>query len=270
MRKILTFFGVLVILVIILVSFLKKDFTSPSIQTQVETKEEKKKPSLVDQSQIEEKFYNILTEYTMFDVSYPQFKNAPAEFNKKIEDLATEGIEGYTKDSEANWKARYKTRAKGEDIKEFPIDEEKFSFAISYIPIQVNANYISVLVDLVGYTGGAHGYKNSISFNYDITNKKEMKLADLFPDDSNYLKTISELARADLKEQIYNRLGAETEKEKTELAGGIMDMLLLGTEPNQENFNIFTFTPEEVTFYFTEYQVASYAMGEFKVSMPRK
>ena len=210
---------------------------------------------VVDKSLVTDINYTIPTKYTTFDVFYPQFKNASSLFNEKIEDLVMGEIANHSKISEENWKGRYNTRAPGEKISEFPPNDEKYSLSISWVPIQLNKNFISGLLVFSGYVGGAHGYENVISLNYNVKNQKKITLADLFPDDPQYLKTISEFARKDLRLQF----GKNVEE----------DMLLAGTTPEQINFNVFTFTDDKITFYFNQYQVAPYAMGQSSVSMPR-
>ena len=103
--------------------------------------------------------------------------------------------------------------------------------------------------------GGAHDYHNITSFNYDVASKEEITLKDLFPNDPGYLKTISDFARKDLRSRYKNTLDDA--------------MLSPGTEPKEENFSVFTILPGSITFYFAEYQVAPYALGELKVTMPR-
>jgi hypothetical protein len=234
------------------------------------TPEEVVNSSLVDKSLAEEKVYTKSTQYAVFDVKYPQFKNVSTEFNEQIANLVDKGIENHTVDSEENWKARYDTRQPGEDITEFPTNDQKFQFSMSWKPIQLGNNFISTLITFDGYTGGAHGYQNMVSYNYDVVGKKDVTLADLFPSDTNYLKTVSEFSRKDLTAQFREKLNVKTEDDKKELAILIESMMNPGTEPTPENFSVFTFTPDYTTLYFTQYQVAPYAMGEFTVEMPRK
>ena len=195
---------------------------------------------LVNPALSESRTYKEPTASATFDVVYPQFKDASLGFNQKIENLVMEGIENHKKDAEESWRQ----------------GREKFQFYTTWAPVQVNKNYISFLLRLGGYVGGAHGYENLASFNYDVTAEKEIALSDLFPEDPDYLKTISEFVRRDLRRQLGNNANE--------------DILLAGTEPNAENFSVFTLLPGSVTFYFVEYQVAPYAAGSSKVVMPRE
>lgn len=233
----------------------------PVIETQV---------GPVDESLIEEQTYFTPTQYAVFDVKYPQFKNASAEFNKKISDVVTAAISGHAEISEDNWKSRYETQSPGENIPQFPTEGEKYSFGVSWNQVQINDKYISTLLFVSGYEGGAHGYQNILSFNYDVSAQREMTLADLFPDNPDYLKKVSDFSRTALTTDFRERLevGTSDEDEKN-FQEGVIPMMMDGTEPIAQNFSVFTFTPDTITIYFTQYQVAPYAMGESSVVIPR-
>ena len=245
---------------------LVRDNQEPKVEAPIVT-EDNKPSAPVDMSLVEEKTYKKVTQYAVFDVTYPQFKNVSNELNERIGNLVDKGIENHIVDSAENWRARYDTRQPGDDIAEFPADDQKFQFSMSWKPIQLNNNFVSTLITFGGYTGGAHGYQNMVSYNYDVIGKKDMTLADLFPGNPNYLKTVSEFSRKDLTAQFRDRLEIDS---KADIDPGIMDMLIAGTEPTVENFRVFTFTGDSITLYFTQYQVAPYAMGESTVKMPRK
>ncbi len=224
------------------------------VPTETKTEEVPKPALIIDKSLIVEKTYTEPTDYAIFEVSYPQFKNTSTEFNKKIEDSVLEGVALHKKDAEDNWKARYSTSVPVPRFSE--LDDERFMFSVSWEPAQVNQNFISFILVVSGYVGGAHGYQNIISWNYDVKAKTEMALKDLFSSDPNYLKTVSEFSRAKLKA----KFGKDANEE----------MLMQGTMPTVENFSVFTFTPDSITLYFTQYQVAPYAMGESTVVIPRQ
>jgi len=221
--------------------------------------------ALVDESLVEEETYTEPDQYATFNVAYPQFKNVGAEFNSQIRNAVIDAIADHKRSSADSWQGRYKTQLPGEKISEFPAEEEKYSLNISWDPIQVNKQFISFTLFLEAYTGGAHGYITITSFNYGVIKKEEVRLTDLFPNDKNYLKTVSDFARKDLLNQFRKQLEIKNKADEED----IMPLLLSGTAPDLENFSIFTFTPEQITFYFTEYQVAPYAMGSFTVSMLR-
>jgi hypothetical protein len=121
--------------------------------------------------------------------------------------------------------------------------------------VQSNDNYISVLVRQEGYAGGAHGYRVVTSFNYDVKNHKEFTLTDFMT-----LEKASEASRADLKPKFEQEGNDEI----------FTTFTIDGTDPKKpENFSVFTFLNNSVTIYFGEYQVAPYAVGEQKVTLPR-
>ena len=227
-----------------------------------------KEAEIVDLSLVENKTFNDPSSYIVFDISYPQFKNAPDSFNLKIEELVLgeAGLQrGY---AEENWKARYDTSTDG-SVTKLPKEDEKFSFTSSYKVVQANNDFISVLVSISGYSGGAHGYQNLHTFNYDVKAGKEITLQQLFPNDSNYLKTISEFSRKDLQVQLKKKLEIKTKADEQNFKEVIIPMLIDGTTAVLENFTIFTFTPDAVTIYFVEYQIGPYSVGESTVVIPR-
>src|SRR3989344_948907 len=266
------FSGLLILALVVGGYFLIKSNRDSNIEveTPIANMETEESAKVVNLSLVEERTYKVPDSYATFDVVYPEFKNAGAEFNQSISDLAIAGIAQHKKVSEDSWKARYETSSEGDGINEFPTEGEKFQFYMSWTPVQVNEEFISVLVTVGGYTGGAHGYQNLISFNYDVVNKKDVKLSDLFPGNSNYLKTVSDFSRKDLTTQFRKKLEVKTKDDEKVFQGSVIPMMLAGTTPESLNFSVFTFTKDAVKLYFTQYQVAPYAMGESVVVLSRK
>ena len=50
----------------------------------------------------------------------------------------------------------------------------------------------------------------------------------------------------------------------------MVSMIESGTEPKEENFSVFTFTPDKVKIYFAQYQVGPYVIGMPEVEVNRK
>ena len=229
--------------------------TAPKKEQEKPAEAEKPVAKLVDQSLVEIRHSEELTkdaDYATFTISYPKFKNASSQFNDKIEEMVKNTILDLSKN------------------KGIPGAKEKYQLDVSFEPVQANNNFISSTLSFAGDSGGAHGYKYSVSFNYDVKKQKEIKLADLFPKDPGYLKTISEFSRRDLTAQFHKKLNIKTKTDEQNFADSVAPMLESGTTPEEVNFSVFTFTPDKITFYFNEYQVAPYAMGESRVTMPRK
>ncbi len=214
----------------------------------------------------------VTTSYTSYDIRYPQFKYVDPSFNKKIADAVTAGKDEFTQYAEDNWKAYRETSFEKEDPGEFP--PEPYPFYVTWEPARIDDSYISFVMHIGGYNGGAHGYENIISYNYDVLAQTELTLADMFPGDANYLKTVSEFSRAALLPQLIKAgelEGSMTPDEmNTYIDGSLTPMLNAGTEPTIENFLVFTFTDTDITLYFSQYQVAAYVYGEQQVTMPRK
>ncbi len=259
---------ILVVFIGLVYYFGKPRSNEPQPITDDKVAEEAPKPEeLIDSSLVATKTYKEPSSYITFDISYPQFSNASAAFNVKIEELVLNeaGLQrGYAED---NWNARYDTG--GGSVPKLPKADEKFSIASSYKLVQANSKYISFLLSISGYSGGAHGYQNLYSFNYDVAAGKEVTLQDLFPNDSKYLNTISNFTRKDLEAQLRQRLEVKTKADEQNFKEGTLPMLKEGTTASLENFKVFTFTPEAVAIYFVEYQVAPYAAGESTVVIPR-
>lgn len=223
---------------------------------------------VVDKSLITEKTYNEQDAYTTLDVVYPQFKNASAYFNKKVEDLVITAATDHQQNSKDNWQARVDTSPS--DFAKTPSEKDKMSFYAKYEVVQANNKTISFLIRYGGFDGGAHGYESLQTFNYDVATQSDITLASLFGNKSYYLTTISNFARKDLGKQLRERSGvvATDAAAEANFKDVIVPMIEDGTAPTLENFSTFVFTPKEITFYFEQYQVAPYSFGESKVVMP--
>jgi hypothetical protein len=242
----------------------------PETSIKETTKQVATPPVIIDKSLVKEIIYETPDNYTNFKVIYPEFKNTPDTFNQIIADLVNTSIDEHKKDAGGNWQARYETQSKGENIPQYPKEDDKFYFNVSWKPTQENNNYISFLLTISAYSGGAHGYEMLTSFNYDVKNEREIKLADLFPNDANYLKTISDLTRKDLTAQFKKRLNIKTKADEANFKDSVLPMMMDGTSPKEDNFSVFTFTSDKVIIYFNQYQVAPYSMGQSMVILPRK
>jgi len=193
--------------------------------------------------------------YTV-DAEYPQFAGVPDSFNKSIADFAESNVPDFKSASAENWQARENTLPTGEPKQEFP--DQPFYFTLNWEPEQLNQNYISFIARFAEYIGGANEIQNLKAFNYDFKDKKEIALADLFPDVPDYLQKISDIVRADLTSELDAASGGNTPT----------DMINQGTEPTEENFSNFVFNDQTVTFYFSKCQVAPCVFGEQYVPVP--
>ncbi len=225
---------------------------------------------LIDMSRVIENKLISESKYGVVDGVYPEFTHADSSFNDKIRNNIIIAQAEFENNSKENWQARIATKSPNEKIPEFPENGDMyFGTKIDYI--QVNEKYISILVHVNGFSGGAHGYENLYSYNYDVVNKKELSLKDFFKNDSNYLKTVSDFAKTNLTEQFKNnikRADFATDIEWNEAINSVpISMIDEGTRPLLQNFSVFTYEPGMLTLYFNQYQVAPYVYGSQKVKM---
>lgn len=185
------------------------------------------------------------TKYSKINIRYPVFYGQDA-VNKRIENIVIERKNLFEANAETNWKelnAMVKNSGTKEDVS--PLD-----FNVTYETASNNANYISVLLKIYSFEGGAHGYTNLVSVNYDKKQKKFISIPDI---DGYSYESVSEICKANLKKQFAKNLDATW----------IDD----GAAPIADNFNVFTYDGKTLTVYFEQYQVAPYAYGIQAVSI---
>jgi hypothetical protein len=234
-------------------------------------------PIKVEESTVLTKTIKESTDYTDIDAQIPQFANASSAFNKKIEQNIRERIAEHKTETAENWQARFDTQEPGGDLPKTPVNADRMYFNATFdAPEQNNSQYISILVRFAGYTGGAHGYEDIVAYNYDVKNKREITLADLFKNSPNYLNQISEICRNILIKRFTDGFvpsfeeGLKADKERVAyVKESIEPMVYDGTDPkNADNFANFTFTADKLIIHFGQYQVAPYVVGLQDVEMP--
>lgn len=104
------------------------------------------------------------------------------------------------------------------------------------------------------YTGGAHGGTTFWPFYYDARGR-ELRLSSFFAD-TRYIERITAAVRPRLKYDL-ERDGMYVE-----------ELFLAGTEPSEGNYVVFSLSDDGITFRFNEYQVAPYAAGTPRVTVP--
>ncbi|RJQ24454.1 DUF3298/DUF4163 domain-containing protein [Candidatus Parcubacteria bacterium] len=201
------------------------------------------------------------TKLYKISVEYPVFDKAPQNLNSLIESTVASKVSEFKKQATKNWKERKKAPLPNGKSPEYP--EDPFTLNINWSPQQLNNNYISFILKINSFTGGANETQDLISFNHDLKNNKEVKLEDLFPNNPDYLKNISKTAEDNLTQQLESRWdrGASYKNAK--------NILEKGTAPNEENFKHFTLDDNNVYFYFPKSQVAPSSFGEQKITISR-
>ena len=197
---------------------------------------------------------NITDETKPFsiDITYPYVEGLN-DFNSKIEDIVNNELAEFKQMSLENDNAVKQTDPEG--YAKYP---REYYFSMNYDHGLVDQDIISIVFTISDYTGGAHGANYFKALNYDLKNKKEIQLANLFLGQPDYLQNISIYCITDLKRQIKNLTGDD---------GGAW--IEIGAGPNAENFSVFLINADSIAFYFPQYQVAAYALGDFKVVMQK-
>ena len=102
--------------------------------------------------------------------------------------------------------------------------------------------------------GGGSSYEFLIPFTFDIKNKKQLFLGDIFKD-TTYLKTISKLVTKKAKEMY--------RKDDPELTTFSKDGLL----PKPENFPAYYFDEDGIMFIISPLQIGQNAAAEYKIKV---
>jgi len=178
------------------------------------------------------------------EVSYPETDNE--NLNREISSYIESGLAQFKEIAQENWQV-FSPEARRGMRGVFITEYEIFS----------NREVVSMKFQNYQFTGGAHGNTYFKTFAYDLENERNLALEDFFQEDSDYLDRISEITRAELFDKFENEFEGA--------ARGIENMLNLGTEAREENFENFTLGAEGMTFFFPPYQVAPYAAGPQEV-----
>lgn len=194
-------------------------------------------------------FYNI-------QVEYPQFININSVFNKKISDLITDEIEAFKKDSKDNYEARRATATPENPLPENP--DQPFDFIGIWIPNQLNNNYISFVINLYYFVGGAHGVTEVYTFNYDVKNEKEITIMDFLNSSRQAFDNLATLSR----QQVISQL----QSSGMQVDDFLKQMIEEGTKPTLDNYKNFNFNYNSLTIYFQQYQVAPGVAGPITVT----
>ena len=180
---------------------------------------------------------------------YPRFPDLP-DLTRQVDAFVAEQSQQFAKNATDNWEARNATLRPGETPTDF-----QFSLDLTWQPAQVNGRYVSFLMRVDAFEGGANVRQELQAFNWDSGKNQEATLASLFGDDPSYLARVSAYARQVLKAN----LGDST-------TDAFLDD---GTKPAIASFKAFTFTDDAISLFFPKYQVAPGAAGEQRVVMPR-
>lgn len=196
------------------------------------------------------------TDIFTVDAEFPQFDTVDSSFNQKIESLVDGKISGFEKTAEANWKARMETAKPGTEMPQ----SSPLYLNISWTPTQLNVQYISFVIRLEAYEGGANARQEIFAFNYSVKKDSEISVDELLGDYDNYLGKLSFYTINYLMEKFSRKSNGNTDV--------IRNMIIQGAGLKQENFKNFTFTDRTLNLFYSKYQVAPGYLGEQVVQVP--
>ena len=188
-------------------------------------------------------FYNIQAEY-------PQFSGVDPAFNKKISSLINDQIKSFQKESKDNFDARNATMPAGQKPLKSP--EQPFDFIASMTPAQFSPAYVSFMIDIYYFSGGANGIDQIFAFNYDLKNKKEISITD-FAGSQAGLDKLASLAQSQVTSQLQSN--------GLQIDSTLKQMIADGTKSTSDNYSNFTFGYGKLTVYFEQYQAAPGSAG---------
>lgn len=174
------------------------------------------------------------------DAAYPRF-DGDADFsavNKAFADAAREGAKNAIPE------------------KDFGDRESTWTYLQSFALYRPGPNSVSVETTSYSFTGGAHGSSAVIAALIDLRSGRSVPPSEVFLPTAPWERTISEIARADLKRQFVERPGFDDALEPDKFAKLMKDS------------ERYLFKAEALELVFNQYEVASYAAGLYRVVIP--
>ncbi|KAB7706539.1 DUF3298 domain-containing protein [Bacillus aerolatus] len=122
-----------------------------------------------------------------------------------------------------------------------------YEYDVSYKVARADVNYVSVVFEDFQYTGGAHGYGQLFSDNYDVKNDHFMSLDDL-------------ALKSNYKRAVIDRINAQ--------AYALRNISWDGLESLDDHQYQFYMTNTGFVMYFNPYEYGSYAEGIREFTLP--
>lgn len=125
-----------------------------------------------------------------------------------------------------------------------------------------NDELLSIVCDVHWYgAGAAHPNSHFETHNFSMRDRLiRLTLRDFFSDFDGALNAISRLCIEELSREFWARTGSRPDEED-------VNWFSRGAGPEEDNFSAFTISAEGLTFLIPPYQVASYALGRWSVSI---
>lgn len=169
-------------------------------------------------------------------------KNVQKDINLKIYDEVMNFKEGIEKDNVEYLK----------DSKEYKYPVKPFGIYVNYNIHFCSKDILSLTLDEYSYEGGAHGMTERKSYNISLKNGKELSYKDLFKNDDNWKKIISDKVKREM-----------TANKDIYFEDSIKNFSTI--KDNQP----FYIEKDNIVIYFEQYDIAPYAAGirEFRIPL---
>jgi hypothetical protein len=133
----------------------------------------------------------------------------------------------------------------------------------TYATMFVNQNLLSLTYEIGIYgAGAAHPNYDFETFNFIISDRvRRVLLGDFFSDELQAVSIISNFCLDQLAQEYFERTGELPDEYQ-------LDWFKKGASAAIDNFSAFTLNDKEFTFLFAPYQVSSYGLGRWSVTVP--
>lgn len=177
-----------------------------------------------------------------YDITYPRFDGSNADFsavNARFAEAAKKAANSATPTADAR-----------------PDLQQDWSYAQSFsIERPPGGHAVTVSVSFSGYSGGAHGYGATRCTLVDLQTGKAVGPQGAFKAGDEWLKRMTEMVGADLKQQFVDKPGFDEALEPANLAK------LLGQSDR------YCWTGKGLQVVFNSYDVGPYAAGPYEVDI---
>lgn len=189
---------------------------------------------------------------TLIKSIYPELNDLDDDSNAGVVGF-NEIVVGIIKQNVADFKNKVKENQASLDDHSPLVNKNTMTVDFNTSVIKAGKTHlISVRFSMQGLISGmTHPYHEHDVLNYDLTNNTELKLADLFNPDADYLTCLSNYARENLKKHL-----------------AVKNLIDEGTSPKPENFAVWNLKSNGILFTFEESQVAPYIYGAQTILIP--
>lgn len=116
--------------------------------------------------------------------------------------------------------------------------------------------YISIVLYISYFTGGAHPNYEIKTINYNKNTNKFIDIDDLINRDKDILNKLSIYSR-----EYFSNNDMFNDKV-------VFDMMIDGTKSIKDNYKYFNITSDGLIIYFNRYQIAPYYYGDYSITIP--